>query len=423
MKKFVLLFVVMLLVVPWAVMAQDDVTFVSTQFNNVEEGERFDTILEEAGLPSFTRMEGTPLTAQLIAEADGTEIDVVGALHGSFPTMAQEGVLMNLIDVLEDLEADREFAPAFVELGLLGSDDYIYYIPWMQATYIFAAHNDALMYLPEGADINALTWEELGVWCQALAEGTGSNKCGFPHAGLFHRFLEGYLFPSFTGGMVSEFRSEAAVEMFEWVKADLWPYVHEQSITYDFMQDPLLAGDVWVAFDHTARLIDAFNEKPDEFVAFPAPAGPAGRGFMPVVVGLGIPEAADDADAGAAVIEYLTQPQVQINVLAELGFFPVVGGDVDISALPEGVALEVAAVTAQANSEDALPALLPVGLGDRGGEINDIFKDAFNRIVLDGEDIETVLQEQGDLLQSLMDDTGAPCWAPDPAGDGPCQVN
>ena len=30
-------------------------------------------------------------------------------------------------------------------------------------------------------------------------------------------------------------------------------------------------GDVWVAFDHIARLAEAFNQQPDNFVAFPAP--------------------------------------------------------------------------------------------------------------------------------------------------------
>ena len=43
-------------------------------------------------------------------------------------------------------------------------------------------------------------------------------------------------------------------------------------------------------------------------------------------------------------------------------------------------------------------------------------------IVLDGEDIATVLAEEGANLQALMDETGAPCWAPDPPSDGPCPV-
>ena len=29
-----------------------------------------------------------------------------------------------------------------------------------------------------------------------------------------------------------------------------------------------------------------FNERPNDFVAFPAPAGPTGRGFMPVIAGV-----------------------------------------------------------------------------------------------------------------------------------------
>jgi multiple sugar transport system substrate-binding protein len=168
-------------------------------------------------------------------------------------------------------------------------------------------------------------------------------------------------------------------------------------------------------------LLDAFNEDPDSFVAFPAPAGPAGRGFMPVIVGLGIPADAPNPEAGEAVIEYLTRPDVQAMVLNELGFFPVVAG-VDTSNLPEGIGIEAAAVDAQANSADALPALLPVGLGERGGEINQIFRNAFDRIVIDGEDIATVLDEEAANLQALMDETGAPCWAPDPVSDGPCQV-
>jgi multiple sugar transport system substrate-binding protein len=121
------------------------------------------------------------------------------------------------------------------------------------------------------------------------------------------------------------------------------------------------------------------------------------------------------------LIDYLTTPDVQAQVLNELGFFPVVGG-VDTSNLPEGIALEAAAVEAQSSSADALPALLPVGLGERGGEINQIYRNAFDRIVLDGEDIQTVLEAEAANLQALMDETGAPCWDPDPPSEGPCQV-
>jgi multiple sugar transport system substrate-binding protein len=42
--------------------------------------------------------------------------------------------MVNMIDIADDLAADREFAAALLETGLLGSEDPLYYVPWMQAT-------------------------------------------------------------------------------------------------------------------------------------------------------------------------------------------------------------------------------------------------------------------------------------------------
>lgn len=396
--------------------------FFSTQFVPVEEQAKFQAILAPGGF-DVTGSEEGPLLDQILAGAkSGTsEIDVIGALHGTFPPLAKEDAMMNMIDIADDLSMDRDLTAAYLQTGLLGTQDFLYYVPWMQATYIMAANVEALPYLPDGADVNALTWEQFGEWCKNIVDQTGEARCGLPHAGLFHRFLEGYMWPSFTGGVVTNFKSVDAAAMLTWVKDSLWPYVNPQSISYEFMQEPLLSGEVWVAFDHTARLLDAFNTEPDKFIAFPAPAGAYGRGFMPVIVGLGIPAASQNPEGGAALIEYLTRPEVQGMILNDLGFFPVVAG-VDTSNLPVGIGIEAAAVAAQSSSADALPALLPVGLGARGGEINQIFRNAFDRVVLNGEDIQTVLDSEGANLQTLMDETGAPCWAPDAPSVGPCQV-
>ena len=398
-----------------------DVSFFSTQFNIVEEGAKFRAILGDGGNYDFTGSEEGPLIDLVLAGAESGQgqVDLVGAVHGTFPPIAD--AMMNMTDVVDDLSADREFNQAYLETGLLGTEDYLYYVPWMQATYIMAARNEALEFLPAGADVNALTWEQFAEWCQALLDETGGPKCGVPHAGLFHRFLQGFLWPSHTGGMVTKFKSPEAAAMLEWARDSLWPTIHPQSISYDFMQEPLQSGEVWVAFDHVARLIEAFNADPENMTAFPAPAGPAGRGYMPVIVGLGIPNDAPNPDAAIGLIDYLTQPETQKRVLSELAFFPVVGG-VDTSDLPAGVALEAGAVEATVNAPDAIPSLIPVGLGARGGEINDIFKAAFNRVVIDGEDVTAVLEEEAATLQALLDETGAACWAPDPPSDGPCQV-
>lgn len=409
------------------VSAQDDdtITFMSTQFNVVEETDKFRAILTgfEGGTIEFVPSEEGPMLDLLQAEGQAGEgaTDVIGALHGTFPTLVNDDLVFDLTDLLAEIEADSDVSDDFVELGKMGTTDYQYYIPWMQATYVMAAHNDALQYLPEGADINALTWEELAQWAQNMYDATGEAQLGFPVAGLFHRFLQGYAWPSWTGGMVTKFRSAEAAEMLRFMRDDLWPYVNPESINYDFMNEPLLSGEVLVAFDHVARLKPAFDERPEDFVAFPTPAGPAGRGYMPVVVGLGIPFTTANPDGAEEAIRYLMSPEVQGQVLGELGFYPVIDG-VETTDLPEGVAKQLEAVSALTNADDAIPALLPIGLGERGGEINEIFRNAFNRVVVEGEEIETVLAEEGETLNTLMQETGAPCWAPDAPSEGACVV-
>jgi multiple sugar transport system substrate-binding protein len=205
------------------------------------------------------------------------------------------------------------------------------------------------------------------------------------------------------------------------LRDDLWPYVNPQSINYSFMNEPLLAGEVLVAWDHVARLKPAFDERPEDFVAFPTPSGPAGRGYMPVIAGLAIPFTSPNPEGAQELIRFMLSPETQGAILRDLGFYPVIDG-VSTDDLPAGVAAELTAVQTQLNAEDGIAALLPIGLGDRGGELNQIFRNPFTRIVIEGQDIETVLEEEAAALQTLMDETGAPCWAPDPASEGACQV-
>ena len=108
-----------------------------------------------------------------------------------------------------------------------------------------------------------------------------------------HRLFQGSLYPAYTGGVVRTFKNADAEKMWADFKT-IWKSTNPRSTSFDFMQEPLLAGDVWVAFDHVARVIDALRQKPDEFVAFPAPSGPKGLGYMPVVAGVAIPKGTPD---------------------------------------------------------------------------------------------------------------------------------
>jgi multiple sugar transport system substrate-binding protein len=61
-------------------------------------------------------------------------------------------------------------------------------------------------------------------------------------------------------------------------------------------------------------------------------------------------------------------------------------------------------------------------LGAKGGEFNKVYTDTFQRIVLRNEPVKDVLEAQAKVLDTLMKDTGAPCWAPDKPSPGACSV-
>jgi multiple sugar transport system substrate-binding protein len=404
--------------------AADDVVFLSTQLRPLEEAQKMREVILKgfAGKVIFVTEEPAPLAIRMKAESEAGKrtVSVVGAGHGELQPLAAIDALDGIDDVASQL-ASRGIPASLMQLGKLGSEKQLY-IPWMQATYIMVANRKALPYLPAGADVNALTYEQLASWGKTIQEKTGQRRIGFPVGpkGLMNRFFQGFIYPAYTGGVVTTFRTTEAEAMWAAFKS-LWQSVNPNSTNYDFMQEPLLGGEVWIAFDHVARVKEALVAQPNDFVTFPAPAGPKGRAYMAVVAGLSIAKDAPNRAGAVALIDYLTKPDVQLTTAAEVGFFPVVKAQLPPNLSP-GIKLAAEAVDKTQNAPDALVSFLPVGLGDKGGEFNKVYMDAFQRIVLRGEAIRGVLDAQADTLKTIMAATGAPCWAPDPAGPGPCPV-
>ncbi len=402
-----------------ATAAQADVLFWSTQANPVEEQQAMrDQVLSgHSEAVDYQSNEFGPFITRIQAEleAGSGTIGLIGALHGDFSAMNPD----DLVD-LDDLGV-MSASGTFNELSKLGTGN-MQYMPWMQASYIMAASKEALQYLPDGADINALTYDQLIAWAANVHEAAGEPKFGFPAGpkGLKHRFFQGYLYPSYTNGVVRTFASDEAVVAWEKMR-ELWAHTNPASTNFGFLQEQLLNGDAWIVFDHTSRLAQAFNERPDDFVAFPAPAGPTGRGFMPVLAGVAIPRTAPDMEASKALLQYMMDPATQIATLRATNFFPVVAADLP-DDLPPAVKAAGDAVAIMSASADANPGLLPAGLGDKGGDFNRVFVDTFERIVLAGQDIRTVLDDQKTTLAKIMEETGAPCWAPDAPSEGACPV-
>jgi multiple sugar transport system substrate-binding protein len=403
--------------------------FASTQFTPVLEQEnvrkKILAAYQGANVDFITDQEPVILN-QISAEAKAGgqgQIGVAGLENGQFSALAAAGYFDDLTK-LADKHKDKKIPQDMLTLGRFGSSAQLY-IPWMQATYFMAANKKALQYLPSGADLNALTYRQLIDWAKNITDKTGQRRYGFSLGGgatpgLIHRLVQGYFYPSYTGGLVTTFKSAEAVTMWNDLK-ELWKYTNPQSTTYTNLQEPLQSEEVWLGLDHAARLIEVLKARPDDFVAFPAPAGPKGRYYMSVVIGLAIPKTTPNRAGSEALIDHLLKPETQLITLRENSFFPVV--DVKLpDDLSKGLKLEADAVAKQANAKDAKVVPLPVGLGAKGGEFNTAITNTFLRITVRNEPIETVLSEQGAIIQKAITDANAKCWGPDGTSSGPCQV-
>jgi multiple sugar transport system substrate-binding protein len=397
----------------------------STQFNTVTESEavRKQILAGFTVAPvDFLGSAAGPFVDRITAETKTSkgQVGVIGGVHGDFAGFSDLTIFEDLTPLAQKLK-DRGIAQEFLDLGKLGTNRQVY-IPWMQATYIMGVNKQALQYLPSGVKEGDLTYTQLKDWCKNIFDKTGQKRCGLPAGpmSLLHRLIQGYMYPAYTGGLVTTYKSADAAKMWQDLK-DLWQYVNPQSLTTDFMQEALLSGQVWVGFDHVARLVEAFKQKPNDFLAVPAPKGPKGLYYMSVLAGLAIPRSSPNKAGAEAFIDYMTTADVQAKTLDAVAFFPVLDKPLPTNLAPH-LKLEADAVAAQSKAPDAKVALLPIGLGAKGGEFNKVQLDTFQRIVVKGEDIQKVLNEQAAILQTVMNDTKAPCWRPDPPSTGPCQV-
>jgi len=398
------------------------IIWASTQLNPPKERAFAEKLLDEFTKETGIEVEFVPLAygdlaSRLEAEqkAGKVTIALIGELHGGLDLFAAKGWLTDLTP--RGALPGRSFPPILERYTKVHGIKA--YIPWMTATYVMVINKKAFDYLPAGLTKDDVmkptdkwTYDALLAWAKNIYEKTGEKKLGFPAGpkGLWHRFLHGYIYPSFTGAQVKNFASDDAVKLWEYLK-ELWKYVNPASTTWDAMAEPLLKEEVLIAWDHTARIKEAILTKPEDFVIVPVPRGPKGRGFILVVAGLAIPKGSPNPDAAWKLIEFMTDPKTQAKVLEGVGFFPSTREAT--GAIPAGP-LKVMAegVGRQVGASDALLAMIP-SLGPYGGEFPKIYRDAYERIVLRGEDIRPVLDELAPKLMDLFQKAGAPLPPPD----------
>ena len=151
---------------PGAASNAGDILFLSTQFQPIEEAEKMrKTILAGFnGKVTYQPEADAPFTDRIRSEAQAgkTTASLIGALHGGIETFAKADLLEDLTPLLGRL-GDRGFPQAFTDLSKFGTNK-VFYVPWVQATFIMAANRKALQHLPQGANVDTFTFAQFKQW-------------------------------------------------------------------------------------------------------------------------------------------------------------------------------------------------------------------------------------------------------------------
>jgi multiple sugar transport system substrate-binding protein len=143
--------------------------FLSTQLRPIEEAQKMRNLILKDFPQKVDYITEQPqqFPVRIEAEQQGRAhaINLVGALHGELQPLVPLDALVPLDDLVGKLTG-RGIPEPLLALGKFGTAHQLY-IPWMQASYIMVANKAALPYLPDGADINALSYDQLAAWAQS----------------------------------------------------------------------------------------------------------------------------------------------------------------------------------------------------------------------------------------------------------------
>jgi len=417
LKRFIVVLVISMLLTS-AVFAGEVLNFVSTQMEPAAE-QKFAKGVLLKGFTDETGIEAEFITMPTYhdmfirvsaeVEAKKVTISLVCDLHSGLDLMNAKGLYDDLAGIALP---NRTFIKALEDYSVMAGRKV--YVPLMQATYVMIVNKKAFEYLPAGLTAEDVTgasgkwsYDALLSWSKNLNEAFKGPKLGFPMGpgGLWHRFLHGYIYPSYTGYQAAKFDSMYALALWKYL-GDLLPFVHPASSTWAAMDEPLLKEEVLIAWDHTARVKNALIEKSEDFAVVPVPRGPKGRGYITVAVGLAIPVDAPQKENAIKLIDYLTKPDIQVKILENVGFFPIVKEAE--GAIPVGpLKILATGVLAQSGAADSVMVMIP-SLGAKGGEFTNTYRDVFTKIVVEGADMVTTVTEAADKLRAIFEEVGVP---------------
>jgi multiple sugar transport system substrate-binding protein len=357
---------------------------------------------DETGVTvNFQTIEGSDMFDKLTVQQETGHVttDVVLVFNGRFGWWTDAGFVVPLDDAVAQWD-DRTILPAFDSNAVV--DGTRFFVPISADVYLTIANNKALDYLPEGADLESLTYEQYADWAVAIAEGEGEGKVcitGIPQKMWIYQFgtsaLAYGLNPAGQGEPAfPDANSEGAAKAWEqWAKIGAGDGFVPTVLNIDNCTDPLMREEAWLSVTHNARVGQVYASNETQFSVGPAPSGPSGVGTIAGAHGVGIVEGSPNVDAAVQLVEYLTRPEIQVKMNKGTGgFLPVVAEAIEfLGDDPTDEIIRKALIVL----EKGIPSFLPVADFEDWGAVKKVFDDIFTAIILGGD---------GTVDQAVLDD-------------------
>jgi multiple sugar transport system substrate-binding protein len=356
---------------------------------------------------NFQIIEGSQMRDRITVQQETGHVttDVILAFNGRFAWYTDPGYVVSLDDTVSGWD-DRTVLPAFDGNAVVGGTRY--FVPISADVYLTVANNKALPYLPAGADVDGLTYEQYADWAVAVAQGEGEGKVcitGIPQKMWIYQFgtsaLAYGLNPAGAGEPAfPNINSAAAASAWgEWAKIGAADGFMPTVLNVDNCTDFLMREEAWLSVTHNARVGQVYASNETQFTVGPAPSGPSGVGTIAGAHGLGIVKGSAYVEEAKLLLEYLSRPDVQVKINKGTGgFVPVVAEALDfLGDDPTDEIIRKALLVLEKGNTS----FLPVADFEDWGAVKKVFDDVFTGMILDGDG--TVDQAMLDSAQAEID--------------------
>jgi multiple sugar transport system substrate-binding protein len=325
--------------------------------------------------------------------------DIIAIHNGNMPDWHDTGYVADLTDVVAGW-TDRTFSESFNSDMAWGGKQY--FVPIAADVYLLLANNKALPYLPDGVDLDKITWEQYADWAVAIAEGEGEGKVcitGIPMKSWVYQFGGSAL--SYGAGFPDINSPEAATAWAIWEKIGKAGGFVPSVLNVENCVDPMMREESWLTVFHNARAGQVFDSNPTQFTLAPAPMGDTGIGSIAGATGFGIMEGAPNYDLALQFLEYLTRPDILVKISKGTGgFIPPVTEARDFlgeEALDEVINKAVLVL------EQGVVSGVPGSLYQDWGKVKECYDDIFANVILTGGDVtEDVMNDGQACVDGLL---------------------